>query len=139
MVETQGSSSQLIKANSLPKELSSLEDIQFDLSFELSLFRTKSENSIHDTVINPNFLQFIESKRVPIHLDLDQHVLDTFDKLEALTLTLISHIDEAYIQQSMELAALTAITPKISTVFKNCKYSFIYYHLTYNIHHNSFP
>jgi len=41
-VETQGSSSQLIKENSLPKELSSLEDIQFDLSFELSLFRTKS-------------------------------------------------------------------------------------------------
>ncbi len=41
-VETQGSSSQLIKENSLPKDLSSLEDIQFDLSFEISLFRTKS-------------------------------------------------------------------------------------------------
>jgi len=39
-VETQGSSIQLIQENSLPKELSSLEDIQFDLSFELSLFRT---------------------------------------------------------------------------------------------------
>jgi len=59
-VETQGSSNQLIKANSLPKELSSLEDIQFDLSVKLSLYRTKSKNSIHDTITDPNFIQFIE-------------------------------------------------------------------------------
>ena len=114
-VETKGSSSQLIKANSLPKELSSLEDIQFDLSFEISLFHTKSKNSIHDTVIDPNFIQFIESKKVRIHLDLDQHVLDTFDKLEDLTSTLIRHIDEAYLQQSVELAILITVTPEIST------------------------
>lgn len=79
-IETQGSSSHLIKENSLPKELSSLKDIQFDLSFEISFFRTKFENSIHDTVIDPNFIQFIESKRVAMHPDLYQNVLNTFDK-----------------------------------------------------------
>lgn len=42
-LESQESISHLIKANSLPKELSNLEDIQFDLSFEHSLFHTKYE------------------------------------------------------------------------------------------------
>ena len=114
-VETQASSSQLVNANSLPKELSSLEDIQFDLSFELSLFRTQLENSIHETVIDPNFIQFIESKKVPIHQDLDKLVLDTLDKLEALTSTLISHIDDAYIQQPIELVSLIVVASELST------------------------
>ena len=39
-IEIQGSSSELIKENSLPKELSSIKDIKFDLSFEHYLFRT---------------------------------------------------------------------------------------------------
>ena len=68
-IESLGSSSRLIKANSLPKELSSIQDIQFDLSFEHSLFHTKSENSVHDIVIDPNFIQFIESKKDTIQLD----------------------------------------------------------------------
>ena len=44
-IETQASSSQLVKENSLPEDLSSLEEIPFDLSFELSLFRTKECHS----------------------------------------------------------------------------------------------
>jgi len=55
-VESQGRVSQLNKSNSLPKDLSSLEDIQLDLSFENSLFRTKSENSIYDIQILFNLL-----------------------------------------------------------------------------------
>ena len=101
-VENQGSSNELIKAYSLPKELSSIHDIQFDLSFESSLFRTKSENSIYDIVIDPNFIQFIEAKKETIQLDLDQQVLDTFDKLDVLTSTLIKDIEEAYFKQSVE-------------------------------------
>ena len=62
-VETQTSSSQTIKANSLPEESSTLEEIIFDLSFDLSLFRTKSENEIDETMLDPNFIQLIESKR----------------------------------------------------------------------------
>ena len=77
------------------------------------MFRTKSENSIHETVIDPNFIQFIESKKVPIHPDLDKLVLDTFEKLEAFTSTLISHIDNAYLQQLVELAALTAAASEL--------------------------
>ena len=96
--------------------MSSLEDFQFDLSFEHSLFRTKSENSVHDTVIDHNFIQFFESKKNTIHTNLDQHVLNTFHELEALTSTLIRHIDEAYFQQSVELASLTVATSEHSTL-----------------------
>ena len=114
-VETQASSNQLVKSNSLPEELSTLEEIPFDFSFDLSLFRTKLENTIHVTVLDPNFIQFIESKKVPIHPYLDKFVLGTFDKLEALTSTLISHIDDAYLQQSVELATPIVVSFEIST------------------------
>ena len=115
-VESLGSSSQLIKENSLPKELSSLQDIEFDLSFEHSFFRTKSENSIYDNVIDLNFIQFIKTKKETISLDSNQKALNTFDELDALTSNLIKDIDEAFFQQSVELVALVAATPKHSTV-----------------------
>ena len=89
------------------------------MSFELSLFITKSENSIHETIIDPNFIQFIESKRVPIHPDLDQLVLTTFDRLEALTSTLISHIDDTYLQKLVELASLIAAASELSEESSN--------------------
>lgn len=62
------------------------------------MFHTKFENSVYDTVIDPNFIKFIESKKATILPDLDQHVLDTFDKFDELTSTLIRHMDEAYFQ-----------------------------------------
>lgn len=66
-------------------------------------------------MLDHEFIQLIESKRLIIHPDLDRFVLETFDKLEALTSTLISHIHDAYLQQSVELAALTATASEIST------------------------
>ena len=80
------------------------------------MFRTKSESSIYDSVIDPNFIQFIKEKKETIQLDTDQQVLETFDKLDALTATLIKDIDEAYFQHSVELASLSAYTPKPSTI-----------------------
>jgi len=54
---------------------------------------------------------------VPIHPDLDQLIFDTFDKLKALTSTLINHIDDAYLQQSIELVSLTAAASELSTKY----------------------
>ena len=133
-VESLGSSSHLIRANSLPKNLSSLEDIEFDLSFEHSLFRTKYENSIYDSVIDPNFIQFIEQNKETIQLELDQQVLETFDKLDSVTATLIKDIDEAYFQHYVELASLTAFTPKFSTIPSETEI-----HLYLVPHHLLFP
>jgi len=67
-VETLASSSQLVKENSLPEDLSTLEEIPFDLSFDLSLFRTKYENAIHEIVLDPEFVQLIESKGLSIQI-----------------------------------------------------------------------
>ncbi len=58
--EAQASSSRLVRFNSLPEELSTLEEIPFDLSFDLSLLRSKSENAIHETVLDPEFVQLIK-------------------------------------------------------------------------------
>ena len=60
IAETQASSSWLIRANSLLEELLTLEEIPFDLSFDLSLFRSKSKNGIHETLLDPEFTQLIE-------------------------------------------------------------------------------
>lgn len=70
-------------------------------------------------MVDPNFIQFIDSRKVPIHADLYKLVLDTFYNLEALTFTLISHIDNSYLQQSVELATLTDVASKISAQSSN--------------------
>ena len=77
-----------------------LEEIPIDLSFYLSLFRIKSENAIHEIVLDPEFVQLIESKRI-IHSDLDKFVIETFDKIEAWASKLISNIGDSYLQQSV--------------------------------------
>ena len=40
---------------------------------------------------------------------------EVYDKLDAITATLIKEIDESYLQHSIELSALSAYTPKPST------------------------
>ena len=53
----------LRKANSLPKELVSLTDIEFDFKFENSLFRNKSETYLKETIIDPVFTSFVNEKQ----------------------------------------------------------------------------
>lgn len=53
----------LRKYNSLPKELVSLSDIDFDFKFENSLFRNKSETDLKETVIDPVFTSFMNEKQ----------------------------------------------------------------------------
>ena len=61
----------MIKAHSLPNKLSNLQDIEFDLAFEQTLFRTKSKSDIHNTVIDPDFISFIETKKEIVSVDSD--------------------------------------------------------------------
>lgn len=80
------------------------------------MFRTKFESSIYDSVIDPNFISFIKTKKETISLDSNQKALEPFDKLEALTTTLINDIDEAFFQCSVELNTLSTYTLKPSTI-----------------------
>ena len=52
----------LRRASSLPSELINLSDIDFDLKFEQSLFKVKSENDLSNVVIDPAFISFLETK-----------------------------------------------------------------------------
>ena len=52
----------LNRVNSLPQELVSLQDMEFDLKFENSLFRRKYESNLSNDVLDPVFISFLESK-----------------------------------------------------------------------------
>jgi hypothetical protein len=47
----------LQRSPSLPEELVSLQDLDFDILFEQSLFRTKSDSFVAETVLDPTVLQ----------------------------------------------------------------------------------
>ena len=56
----------LIRVNSLPQELVSLQYIDFDLKFEHSLFKSKFENDLKTTVLDPAFISFLNAKQKSI-------------------------------------------------------------------------
>ena len=53
----------LLRVNSLPQKVVSLQDIEFDLEFEHSLFRNKSESDLNNIVIDPGFISSLEIKK----------------------------------------------------------------------------
>ena len=56
-------SGHIFKSHSCPAVFEYLEDIDFDESFELSLFKTKSENTLDSLVPNPDFAAALEIER----------------------------------------------------------------------------
>ena len=57
-----------IKADSCPDEWLFLEDLPFDESFDLSLFRTRSESALDDIVLDPEFIADLEVQKVTCQL-----------------------------------------------------------------------
>jgi hypothetical protein len=47
----------LQKSPSLPEELVSLQDLDFDILFKQILFRTKSDSFVAETILDPTVLQ----------------------------------------------------------------------------------
>ena len=52
----------LVRVNSLPSELESLQDIDFDLKFEHSSFKSKFESDLKNVVLDPDFISFLNAK-----------------------------------------------------------------------------
>lgn len=52
------SSPSLLRSTSLPVDLTTLEDLSFDIKFEFSLLRTKSESSLVEIVYDPIKIEF---------------------------------------------------------------------------------
>lgn len=61
VTEIQSGPNPLVRSTSLPTKVLSFEDIPFDLKFELSLFRSKSETSLADIVFDPLRLSEVKS------------------------------------------------------------------------------
>ena len=64
-----------IKEDSCLDELLFIEDLPFDNSFDLSLFRTRSESALHDIVIDPDFIADLEVEKV--NQSIDEYILNS--------------------------------------------------------------
>ena len=81
----------LFRFNSYPSEWLFIEDLPFDEYFGLSLFRTKSESALNDTVLDPKFTIELEVQRA--NLSIDQHLLNS--PQSSLTTAKIPELSEA--------------------------------------------
>ena len=64
----------MFKAQSCPVGFEYLEDQEFDEQFELSLFETKSESAVDSTILNPEFVQNLETERT--NKSIDDYILN---------------------------------------------------------------
>jgi hypothetical protein len=115
LAESQGSSSPPPQETSLPEKFVTIQDIQFDLPFEKILFRTKSESFVDETILDQAILQPDTPKRQYLELDLDQQILQNFEKLQDLSLDFDQALHESYIQQSVEIFSLTISASSINS------------------------
>ena len=85
----------LRKYNSLPKELLSLYDNDFDFKFENSLFRNKSETDLKETIIDPVFTSFVNEKQKVISAPIKSDKTEIQSLVERVDFTRIKDVDEA--------------------------------------------
>jgi hypothetical protein len=114
LAEIQGSSSPPPRETSLPEKFVTIQDIQFDLPFEHSLFRTKSDIFVDETVLDQAILQPNTPERHSPGSDLDQQILQNFEKLQDLASEFDQALHKTYIQQYVELSSLTISASSIN-------------------------
>ena len=71
----------LFKSHSCPAVFEYLEDIEFDEQFELSLFETKSESVIGSTIINFEFIKYLEIEQA--NKSIDNYILNIQNSIVA--------------------------------------------------------
>lgn len=85
----------LIRVNSLPQELVSLQHIDFDLKFEHSLFKIKYENDLKTTILEPDFVSFLNTKHKIITSRSKSKKIEYQTKIEEINVTILKDIEEA--------------------------------------------
>ena len=65
----------IFRSHTWPSEWFFVEDISFDESFELCLFRNKSETALDDTFLGPEFISDIETQRA--NTSVDDYILNS--------------------------------------------------------------
>jgi hypothetical protein len=91
-----GSHSPLHRSPSLPEKLVALQYLEFDIPFEQSLFRTKSDIFASEIVLDQTILQPKTPEILSPREDIDKRFLQEFDKLEDLVANLDQDLDRAH-------------------------------------------
>lgn len=65
----------IFRSNSCPSEWLFTEDLPFDEYFDISLFETKSETALDNTVLNPEFVANIERERA--NRSIEEYILNS--------------------------------------------------------------
>jgi hypothetical protein len=86
-----------------------IQDIDFDLPFEQSLFRTKSDSFVDEIVLDQTILQPRTPERISPGTKFDQRILQEFEKLQDLESNLDQALYKAHFQQSVELSAISIV------------------------------
>jgi len=73
----------VFRSHSFPVEFQYLEDLRFDEHFDLSLFETKSESVIDDTILNLQFVEYIEKERA--NRSIDDYILNSLQSSTVAT------------------------------------------------------
>ena len=98
IAEGSRSHSPLHRSPSLPEKLVSLQDLEFDISFEQILFRKKFNSFVSETILDQTILQSRTPEILSPREDVDQIFLQKFDKLEDPVENLDQALDKAYFQ-----------------------------------------
>ena len=93
-----GSNNPIPISQSLPVKIEALQDIEFDLKFEQSLFRRKSLNW-EDTIVLDQSILHPDSPKSLSSLKSNQEIFQDFEILECLVSKFTSALTYAYLQQ----------------------------------------
>ena len=107
----------LKSADSLPKELLSLSDIEFDLKFEKSLFRTKSETHLKEIVLDHVFTSFVKEKHQVISTPIKSDQTESQSPVERVNVTRIKSVDEAIKLANFLSQFKTPVSQLYTTIF----------------------
>jgi hypothetical protein len=113
IVEGFGSHNPLHRSTSLPEKLIIIQDLEFDISFEKILFRTKSDSFKCEIVLDQTILQPRTLEILSPRIEFDQHLLQEFNKLEDIVANLDQDLYQSHFQQPVELSSLTIVATSI--------------------------
>ena len=91
----------LFISHSCPTIFEFLEDIEFDDQFELSLFETKSESATGSTVINPEFIKYLEIEKA--NRSIDTYILNIQNSIVATNIPLSNPLLKLLVHQQLLL------------------------------------
>jgi hypothetical protein len=112
-------------ATSLPEKFVTIQDIHFDLPFEHRISITKSDIFLDETILDQAIIQPRNPEKISPRIDLDQQILQDFEKLQDLASDFDQYLHKSYIQKSVELSSLSISASSISPQVNHPIYSIL--------------